>query len=387
MVARGVVMASTDRRSFDTGVSQQVQGDIAGIVGRLEALMGQRDQAVASAMGDFTADGVSEDYAVVEQRWKSASQEVRTIINLVKTTMMRNDETAGGVAAGLAAAGHRRLRRLRRGPTRHPGQRRRVRLRRVRGQRLGVPKARVLALAECGTHAFLAAEVGAYASGEKTLAHRLYPRLRPDELLTADRNFYSFQAWGLAARTGAALLWRAPTQLNCPVVKVLPDGTYLSVLIDPTVRSARRRTAILTAAKAGEDLTDEPAHLVRVVEYDVPDRAGNGTGELIVVLSTILDPAQARADELAAAYHQRWEEETANDQLKTHLRGPGRILRSRLPELVHQEIWAWLLVHYAISVLITRAAQAADLDPDPVSFTRVLRIIPRTTTGTAAFPP
>jgi len=88
-------MASTDRRSFDTGVSQQVQGDIAGIVGRLEALMGQRDQAVASAMGDFTADGVSEDYAVVEQRWKSASHEVRTIINLVKTTMMRNDETAG----------------------------------------------------------------------------------------------------------------------------------------------------------------------------------------------------------------------------------------------------------------------------------------------------
>jgi len=89
------------------------------------------------------------------------------------------------------------------------------------------PKARVLALAECDTHAFLAAEVGPYSTGKKTLAHRLYPRLRPDELLTADRNFYSFQAWELAARTGAALLWRAPTRLNCPVVKVLPDGTYL----------------------------------------------------------------------------------------------------------------------------------------------------------------
>ena len=92
---RGAVMGSTDRRSFDTGVSQQVQGDIAGIVGRLEALMGQRDQAVSAAMGDFTADGVSDDYAVVEQRWKSASHEVRIIIDLVKTTMMRNDETAG----------------------------------------------------------------------------------------------------------------------------------------------------------------------------------------------------------------------------------------------------------------------------------------------------
>ena len=69
----------------------------------------------------------------------------------------------------------------------------------------------------------------------------------------------------------------------------------------------------------------------------MPDRDGNGTGELIVLLSTILDPGGddgARADELAAAYHQRWEEETANDQLKTHLRGPGRVLRSRLPDLV-----------------------------------------------------
>ncbi|MBA2473820.1 MAG: transposase, partial [Pseudonocardiales bacterium] len=176
----------------------------------------------------------------------------------------------------------------------------------------------MLALAECGTHAFVAAEVGSYATGEKTLANRLYPRLRRDELLTADRNFYSFDAWALAAGTGAALLWRAPTGLGLPIVKVLTDGSYLSVLIDPKVRGARRRAAILAAAQGGADLSDEPAHLVRVVEYDIPDRAGNGSGELIVLLSTILDPTRARARELAAAYHQRWEEETGNDQLKTH---------------------------------------------------------------------
>ncbi len=253
--------------------------------------------------------------------------------------------------------------------------------------RSAFPKARVVALAECGTHAFVAAEVGSYSVGEKTLANGLYQRLRPEELLTADRNFYSYDAWGLAAGSGAALLWRAPTGLGLPIVKVLPDGTYLAVLIDPKTRGARRRTAITDAARDGADLADEPAHLVRVIEYEVPDREGNGTGELIVVLSTITDPAAARADELAAAYHQRWEEETANDQLKTHLRGPGRILRSRLPELVHQEIWAWLLVHHALSALITRAAQAADIDPDRISFTRTLRLVRRTATGTAAFPP
>jgi hypothetical protein len=258
-------------------------------------------------------------------------------------------------------------------------------------------KARVVALAECGTHAFLAAALGAWSVGEKTLANRIYPRLRRDELCTADRNFYGFDAWGLAARSGAALLWRAPTGLGLPVVKVLSDGTYLSVLINPAIRGARRRAAIMATAGeiadgagadgAGGELDPAEAHLVRVVEYDVPDREGNGTGELIVLLSTIGDPADARADELAAAYHQRWEEETGNDQLKTHLRGPGKVLRSRLPELVHQEIWAWLLVHHALSALVTQAAEAADLDPDRVSFIRVLRIARRTATGTAGFSP
>ena len=250
--------------------------------------------------------------------------------------------------------------------------------------RSAFPKARVVALAECGTHAFVAAETGAWSVGEKTLANRLYQRLRRDELLTADRNFYSFEGWGLAARSGAALLWRAPTGLSLPVVRVLPDGTYLSVLINPAIRGARRRAAILAAADevahgavidgAPVELDPTEAHLVRLVEYDIPDRDGNGTGELIVLLTTITDPAAARADDLAAASHQRWEEETGNDQLTTHPRGPGKVSRSRSPELVHQEIWAWLPLHHAISALITHAAQAADLDPDRVSFTRVPRI-------------
>jgi hypothetical protein len=272
--------------------------------------------------------------------------------------------------------------------------------------RSAFPKARVVALAECGTHAFLAAEVDAYSVGEKTLAQRLLPRLRADELLTADRGFYSWQAWDTAQATGAALLWRAPTQLALPVVRVLSDGTYHTALIKPSVRG-RRRERLLAAARTGQDLSDINAvpeafderglpviHLARVIEYDVPDRVGNGTGELIVLLTNILhpglDPASrdgARADELAVAYHERWEHETGNDQLKTHLRGPGRVLRSRLPDLVHQEIWAYLIVHHAISALTAKASAAADLDPDRISFAQALRLIRRTATGTADIPP
>jgi hypothetical protein len=265
--------------------------------------------------------------------------------------------------------------------------------------RSAFPKARVVALAECGTHAFLAAEIGSYESGEKTLAQRLYPRLRNDELLTADRGFYSWTAWDSAQATGAALVWRAPTQLDLPIVKVLPDGTYLTVLIKPAIRGGRRER-LLAAARAGQDLEDinlvpdafderglPAVHLARVVEYDVPDRDGNGSGELIVLLTTVTDPADARANELAGVYNQRWEQETGHDQLKTHLRGPGKILRSRLPDLVHQEIWAYLIVHHAISALIAKASAAADLDPDRISFTKALRLIRRTATGTADIPP
>jgi hypothetical protein len=264
------------------------------------------------------------------------------------------------------------------------------------------PKARVVALSECGTHAFLAAEIGAYATGEKTLAQRLYPRLHQDELLTADRGFYSWTAWDAAQATGAALVWRAPTQLDLPIVTVLPDGTFSTVLIKPTIRGGRRER-LLAAARAGLDLDDintvpdafderglPVVHLARVVEYDVPDRVGNGSGELIVLLTSVLDPSGdhgARADELASIYHERWEQETGHDQLKTHLRGPGKILRSRLPDLVHQEIWAYLIVHHAISALIAKASAAADLDPDRVSFANVLRLIRRSATGTADIPP
>jgi hypothetical protein len=262
--------------------------------------------------------------------------------------------------------------------------------------RSAFPKARVVALSECGTHAFVAAETGASSVGEKTLAQQLYSRLRGDELLTADRGFSSWQAWDTAAATGAALLWRAPTQLALPVVRVLPDGTYLTVVMDSAIRGPRR-DRILAAARAGHDLTEiEAAHndygrprarLARAIEYDVPDRTGNGSGELIVLLTTITDPDDARAEELAAAYHQRWDEETGNDQLTTHLRGPGRVLRSRLPDLVHQEIWAYVIVHHAISALIAKASASADLDPDRISVAKALRLVRRTATGTANIPP
>jgi hypothetical protein len=139
------------------------------------------------------------------------------------------------------------------------------------------------------------------------------------------------------------------------------------------------------AAGRGGDLPQDRARYVRAVEYSVPDRDGNGKDERIILVTTITDPLMAPAAELAQAYHQRWEHETGNAQLKTYLRGPGRVLRSQSPAMAEQEIWGYLLTHYAISALTCAAATAAGIDPDRVKFKRTVRVIRRAVGP--AFPP
>jgi hypothetical protein len=215
-------------------------------------------------------------------------------------------------------------------------------------------------------------------SGEQALARTLYPGLEQDWLLMADRNFYNWDDWCLAADTGAALLWRVKKSLRLPVLEVLPDGSYRSVLIHPRFRaSPAAREQLIQAAARGDDLDPGTARPVRVIQYQVPDRDGNGEDELITLITTITDPRQASAAVLAQAYHQRWEHETGNQQLKTCLRGPGKILRSQSPDMVRQEIWGYLLTHYAISALICAAATAAGIDPDRVKFRRTVRVMRR----------
>jgi Insertion element 4 transposase N-terminal/Transposase DDE domain len=253
--------------------------------------------------------------------------------------------------------------------------------------RSAFPKARVVAISECASHAVVAAAIGGMHIGEPTLARRLWGRLEPGWLLTADREFYGFTHWNAARATGAELLWRVSARVSLPVLHTWPDGSYASVLVNRRKADTEQRAALVAAAGRGEDLDPDRAVPVRVVEYTVPDRPGNGRGETFTLITTILDPAQAPAGQLAQAYHQRWEHETGNAQLKTHLRGPGRILRSHKPDTVRQEIYGYLLTHYAISALICRAATAADIDPDRVKFQRTVRIVRRRVTDSVAFPP
>ena len=158
------------------------------------------------------------------------------------------------------------------------------------------------------------------------------------------------------------------------------------MLVNPKIRG-KARQALTGAARAGADLDEDQARCVRVIEYEVPDRDGDGKGEVIALVTTITGMTAAPAPLLAEAYHQRWEHETGNGQLKTHLRGPGRVLRSKSPDMVRQEIYGYLLTHYALSALICRAATEAGIDPDRVKFKRTVRIARRRAADPAAFPP
>lgn len=104
-------------------------------------------------------------------------------------------------------------------------------------------------------------------------------------------------------------------------------------------------------------------------------------------MTSLRDPAEAPAQELAALYHERWEIETALDELKTHLRGARIVLRSKTPDLVRQEFYGLMLAHFAIRHLMHDAALRVGEDPDRLSFLHAVRVVRRKLTTFHAIPP
>ena len=231
------------------------------------------------------------------------------------------------------------------------------------------PQLRFVALAENGTHVLFGAKLGGCADGETTLAHGVVPALRAGMLCLADRCFFGYALWETAAATGADLLWRVKGTLRLPRAAVLADGSYLSV-VSPSEKDRRHCTGGIQ---------------VRVVEYRLEGVAD--AEPLYRLVTTILDPAQAPAAELAALYQERWEIEGALAELKTQLRGAQAVLRSKTADLVRQEFWGLLLAHFAVRGLMHEAALRADVDPDRLSFLHAVRVVRRKLPLLAAFPP
>ena len=231
------------------------------------------------------------------------------------------------------------------------------------------PTIRFLSLVESGTHVLFGTRMGPYAMGELALAEEVLPQLKPGMLCLADRGFYRFHTWNLAKGTGAELVWRVKKSMVLPREKELPDGSYLSRVYESQNEQKQKRNGVV----------------VRVVDYilkDLPDAE-----PIYRLMTTILDPDQAPAPEVAALHHERWEIETTFDELKTHLRGHRTTLRSKTPDLVRQEFYGMLMAHFAIRGLMHEAALKEDEDPDRLSFIHAVRVVRRKLAHYAALPP
>ncbi len=231
------------------------------------------------------------------------------------------------------------------------------------------PQIRFVSLVENGTHVLFGTEMAGYSTGEITLTRSALKRLKPGMLCLADRNFLGYELWKQARASGADLLWRGKKHLRLEREKELPDGSYLSQIY-PSERDWRKKVNGIR---------------VRVIEYTlegVPDAE-----PLYRLVTTILDHNVAPAEELAALYHERWEIETALDELKTHLRGAQIVLRSKTPDLVKQEFYGFMMAHFAIRGLMHEAALKADEDPDRLSFLHAVRVIRRKLPVFGAIPP
>jgi hypothetical protein len=231
------------------------------------------------------------------------------------------------------------------------------------------PKIRFVALLENGTHVLWAAVMDKYAVDELTLAEGVVTGLRKGMLCLADRFFPSYKLWHTASKTGADLLWRTRQNARLEVDKRLPDGSYLSRIYASTSDRRNERNGIV----------------VRVIDYRLKDV--KDAESVYRLITTVLDPEQAPAKELAALYHERWEIETALDELKTHLRGAQIVLRSKTPELVKQEFFGLLMAHFAIRGLMHEAALKAGEDPDRLSFLHSVRVVQRRMAHYGAIPP
>ena len=232
------------------------------------------------------------------------------------------------------------------------------------------PQLRMVALAESGTHAIFDAALAGYHEGERALAEQLFGSLQEGMLCLADRGFYSFEAFQDAQATGAQLLWRVKSDVGLAREQTLADGSYLTSIYAQKDRKARR--------------DGQPA---RVIEYRLDDPALAPEDQRYRLITTLLEPDAAPASELAALYPQRWELESALDELKTHQRGPRVVLRSKAPDGVYQEAYGHLCTHYAIRRVMHDAALQADLVPHRLSFIASLRAARRSTRTQPGFSP
>lgn len=224
------------------------------------------------------------------------------------------------------------------------------------GTRAAFPKIRLVLLIEAGTHLIVDALMCPYRNGERVRAKKLLRSVTQGMLLMWDRGLHSYAMVQATQKQGCDYLGRVPKNVKFAAEKILDDGSYLSGIYPDGKSKKKGATKVL----------------LRVIEYTIDSEEEQKTYRLITsLLDTTLYPALL----LASEYHQRWEVENTIDELKTHLLGRKTPIRSLNPREVVQEVYGWLLGHWAVRCLMFQAAQQAGISPLRLGFTGTLKVI------------
>jgi hypothetical protein len=224
------------------------------------------------------------------------------------------------------------------------------------GTRAAFPKIRLVLLIEAGTHLIVDALMCPYRMSERVRAKKLLRSVTQGMLLMWDRGLHSYPMVQATQKQGCDYLGRVPKNVKFVAEKILDDGSYLSGVYPDGKSKKKGATKIL----------------LRVIEYTIDSEEEQKTYRLI---TSLLDPTLYPALLLASEYHQRWEVENTIDELKTHLLGRKTPIRSLNPREVVQEVYGWLLGHWAVRCLMFQAAQQAGISPLRLGFTGTLKVI------------
>lgn len=233
------------------------------------------------------------------------------------------------------------------------------------GQRpgCGFPVMRILAVFCWGTGAMLDVVMGSLHEHERTLFRRIIDRFGPGDVVLADRGFCSYVDIARLAGRGADVVFRLHQRRSSDFRKGrrLGSGDCLVTWTRP-----KWIPSCGLSREEFEALPDEM--ILRMVKTTRTPRGFRS--KEIVVVTTILDPEEASADDLRVLYRDRWMAEMNLDSLKTHL-GMDE-LRGRSVDVVRKEVLMHTLLYNLIRVLMWEAAQTAGKDVRRLSFTGTL---------------
>ncbi len=229
------------------------------------------------------------------------------------------------------------------------------------------PQLLAIFLTELSSHKVVDASFHHCLSGEREPARAMISRLNSDDLLIMDRGFPSYEIFWDCRLVGGHFLARISKKWQPKVLKDLGNGDQI-VLVKPRQHAKKRQV--------NRGFSSKSSLTLRMISYTV-----NG-GELIRLLTDLLDPEMYPARELAELYYNRWESEMVFDEYKVQLLGTrtGKqptSFRSKKPEGVLQEAYGVLIIYNLIRDMICLAVENSDrpLRPLQISFQETIEIL------------